>query len=138
MFQFQRVNCSYGAPMGRQSDGYLETGVPRCVRLFRVALDSGGYDNGGAYWGFGTPLWCAIDDDGRLQFVRASNRAMAALALHVPRGALKKPEPLEACASVAFAVLDSRVPMPEGQTKTGVVDWLAAGWSCAVKKKDIS
>lgn len=139
MFQFQRVNSSYGAPMGRQSDGYLETGVPRSVRLFRVALDSGGYDNGGAYWGFGTPLWCAIDGDGRCQFVRASTRAMADLALNVPRGALKKPEPLEACSSVAFAVLDDRVPMPEGQTKTGVVDWLAAGWSRAVKKKkDIS
>lgn len=126
MFQFQRVNCSYGAPMGRRSDGYLETGVPRSVRLFRVALDSGGYDNGGAYWGIGAPLWCAIDDGGSRQFLRASTRARAALALDVPRGALKKQETLEACARVGFAVLDARVPMPEGQTKTGVVDWLAA------------
>ena len=126
MFQFERVNSSYGAPMGRQADGYLETGVHRFVRLFRVALDSGGYDNGGAYWGFGAPLWCAIDGDGSRQFVRASTRAMAALALDVPRGALKKPETIESCALVGFAVLDARAPMPEGQTKTGVLDWLEA------------
>jgi hypothetical protein len=37
-----------GAAMGRPSHG-----MPKGkVRLYQLSLDSGGYDNGGAYWGF--------------------------------------------------------------------------------------
>ena len=56
-----KVNCTYGAPMGRPE--YL----PRHyngerLHLRRVPLNSGGYDPGGAYWGHGLPLYCAYGD----------------------------------------------------------------------------
>lgn len=60
------------------------------VRLFKVNLDSGGYDDGGAYWGasLGDNLYCAVDDAGR-QFVRETSRVRAAIKLHIPNTALK-------------------------------------------------
>lgn len=88
--QFERVSCRYGAPMGRFSVGNLDTS-PRSVRLFRVRLDNGGYDDGGAYWGLrpiGQSLWCAIDRDGNMQFTDARSRFGAALALEIPVPAL--------------------------------------------------
>jgi hypothetical protein len=79
----ERVGSRYGAPMGRASrtpwDG--DEGVK--LRLAQVPLNSGGYDAGGAYWGHGTPLYCAWDaaPGGRfLAYVRASSRAAAARA----------------------------------------------------------
>lgn len=72
MAQFSQVNSSRGAPMGRSGNGYIETTLPRTVRLFRVRLNSGGYDDGGAYWGIGESLWCAIDIDESRQFIRAT------------------------------------------------------------------
>lgn len=47
-----KVNCQYGAPMGRAS--YDERKELKSERFFdrTVQLDSGGYDKGGAYWGF--------------------------------------------------------------------------------------
>jgi hypothetical protein len=120
--QFSDVSCKYGAPMGRREDGYLETDIARFVRLFRVRLDSGGYDDGGAYWGIGTPLFCAIDDDGNRKFVRASHRTKAALVLGIPTGALKTGLP--DWHSYGFALIDGRVPMPDGVTKADVVKWL--------------
>ncbi len=71
--QLSKVNCQYGAPMGRRSDIDLFGKV----RLNRVRLDRGGYDNGGAYWGFGTPLWLAEDSEGNQQFLRAKDRSTA-------------------------------------------------------------
>ena len=46
------VNCKYGAPMGRRSDP--EYNKPKNKKIFdcRVLLNNGGYDFGGAYWGF--------------------------------------------------------------------------------------
>lgn len=121
--QFEKVNVSRGAPMGRAADNYLETEQPRFVRLFRVRLDRGGYDDGGAYWGHGGQLWCAIDDDGNRQFVRAGSRARAALELEVPNTALKRGLG-EQWYSYALAVLDGRAPMPSGKSRGDVVDWL--------------
>lgn len=72
--QFNEVNCSRGAPMGRP--GWL-SGPEGKVRLFRVNLDSGGYDDGGAYWGLGKPLYCCTDDMNFRYFVRASTRREA-------------------------------------------------------------
>lgn len=89
MSQFEQVSCRYGAPMGRREDGHIETRVKRFVRLFRVRINSGGYDDGGAYWGIGEPLFCAIDDDGNRQFVRARSRFLAAVKLDIPVPALK-------------------------------------------------
>lgn len=89
--QFENVNTSRGAPMGRAANPYLETGIARSVRLFRVRLDGGGYDDGGAYWGHSQQLWCAIDCDGNRQFTRANSRAAAAVELDIPNVALKRP-----------------------------------------------
>jgi hypothetical protein len=40
-----------------------ESQWPR-VHIAGIRLDSGGYDSGGAYWGFGGWLWEAWTDDG--------------------------------------------------------------------------
>lgn len=71
------VNCTYGAPMGRREHHHKpET---KTVSLFRVILDSGGYDSGGAYWGSGIPLYCAMDLEGDYrEFTRAHSRIHAA------------------------------------------------------------
>lgn len=70
------VSSRYGAPLGRRSDNVLASG-PNRIRLFRVPINSGGYDSGGAYWGLGAPLWCAIDVDGSTVYFRARNREAA-------------------------------------------------------------
>ena len=89
MAQFENVSSHYGAPMGRRADGYLETRIKRYVRLFRVRINQQGYDDGGAYWGIGEPLFCAIDGDGNRQFIRAASRFLAAVKLDIPASALK-------------------------------------------------
>lgn len=72
------VNCSRGAPMGRIE---LLPSTPVKLFLRHVALGSGGYDKGGAYWGLGEPLYVAYghDDNGEFVclFVRASCRNQA-------------------------------------------------------------
>lgn len=88
--QFDNVSCTYGAPMGRRSAPDLDT-TRGTVRLFKVKLDSGGYDDGGAYWGLGGPLYCARDRDGNIQTVRADSRAHAAFLLNIPAPALRVP-----------------------------------------------
>lgn len=67
-----KLNCKYGAPMGRRS-----TPLTGKCRLQKVPLDSGGYDSGGAYWGFGQTLWVAQDENGNQCFVRANSREQA-------------------------------------------------------------
>ena len=49
-----KVNCKFGAPMGRFNKGTK----PTDKRIFdrAVHLDSGAYDKGGAYWGFPSNL----------------------------------------------------------------------------------
>lgn len=92
MSQMTHVPSKYGAPMGRPSYGIAENCEPRSVSLFLVRLDRGGYDDGGAYWGHGAPIWCARTDDGTLfQTVRAPDRAAAAEALNLTPGLLKRP-----------------------------------------------
>lgn len=76
--QFEPVNGRYGAPMGRASWNEAPT-KPRSVRVFKVRIDSGGYDDGGAYWGHGKPLYCATDGTGYRQFCRADSRLSAIL-----------------------------------------------------------
>lgn len=46
-----KVNCKYGAPMGRRSDPKNIEPTDRKIFDCQVILDSGGYDKGGAYWG---------------------------------------------------------------------------------------
>jgi hypothetical protein len=66
------VGSKYGAPMGRCS---LHP-TPGKVHLYRVRLNQGGYDKGGAYWGIGAPLWCVWNGGGFL-FLRAETRELA-------------------------------------------------------------
>lgn len=82
--QFPDVNSRYGAPLGRRSTPSNRPEEAASVRLFRVRIDAQGYDDGGAYWGLGEPLWCCTDDGGYQEFIRAGNRfhAAAILGLH--------------------------------------------------------
>ena len=141
--QFNDVSCKYGAPMGRREDGYLETRVRRFVRLFRVRLDSGGYDDGGAYWGIGTPLFCAEDDDGNRQFVRAVSRRQACFLLDLCAQSLKAPGTdctAGALQSYGQAMLDGRAPMPKAWnngmpvTRESVIEWMK--WNGAAMGQD--
>ena len=89
--QFEPVDCSRGAPMGRREYTEAPT-VPHSVRVFRVRLDSGGYDDGGAYWGLesrGALLYCATDGANYRMFCRAESRLRALLEFRLARYLLK-------------------------------------------------
>lgn len=88
--QFPDVSSRYGAPMGRSSFGIPENSEGK-IRVFRVNLDSGGYDDGGAYWGIGKPLFCATDGGDYRQFVRANSRLAAIAEFEIERSKLAKP-----------------------------------------------
>lgn len=90
--QFEKVGNKYGAPMGRRDFGTLENAEGK-IRLFRVRLDGGGYDDGGAYWGLkaGRWLYCATDGADYRQFMRAAGRSHAALLLNIEPGLLARP-----------------------------------------------
>ena len=50
-----KVDCKYGAPMGRCSTGTQTPPIHK--KLFDCAVPlNHGYDKGGAYWGIGDPL----------------------------------------------------------------------------------
>lgn len=126
--QFEQVNNTYGAPMGRRDSGHLDTAEPKNIRLFRVNLDSGGYDDGGAYWGpnpYGQILFCAIDAIGNRRFTRAASRERAALILGIPNNALKRRLHKNGL-DYGFAVIDGRAPMPSGLYRQDVIKWLKA------------
>ena len=59
---FPDVSSRYGASMGR-SESYFSIIPAGRLRIYRVPIDSGGYDPGGAYWGHGAPLYC-IESEG--------------------------------------------------------------------------
>lgn len=90
--QFNDVSSARGAPMGRRT--YMGQAGPRSISLFKVRLDHGGYDDGGAYWGInsrGTYLYCARTDDGEYrQFVRAASREDARQCLGITPQQLKR------------------------------------------------
>ena len=91
--QFSKVDSSRGAPMGRMPYGSIQECFPRTVRLFKVNIDSQGYDDGGAYWGHGAPVWCAIGEHyytgfQSRAFVRADSREHAIVALEIEDGLL--------------------------------------------------
>lgn len=68
--KFPNACSQYGSSMGRR-DIVPEILEQKC-RVFKVDLTQG-YDNGGAYWGIGTPLYCLWSDETQA-FVRALNR----------------------------------------------------------------
>lgn len=66
------------------------------LHLRRVPLNSGGYDPGGAYWGTGTPLYCAYGETETEQlqvFIRAAlrNEAIAKLQTLITNPRFIKP-----------------------------------------------
>lgn len=78
--------------MGRKESGhtlrYDGFAAGRHISLFKVTLDRGGYDDGGAYWGVteGRALYCAVSrEQDYIQFIRAKNRVDACLRLHIPQ-----------------------------------------------------
>lgn len=126
--QFNDVSATYGAPMGRTQSSILDVLEPKNIRLFRVNLDSGGYDDGGAYWGigpYGQILFCAIDAIGNRRFTRAASREQAALILGIPNNALKR-RLYKNGLDYGLAVIDGRAPMPEGLYRQDVIKWLKA------------
>lgn len=59
-----KCHSQYGAPMGRPSYGHgADPTTPFTLR--RIRINQGGYDDGGAYWGTGQPLYwyCAYETD---------------------------------------------------------------------------
>ena len=55
----EECDCRRGAPMGRRNNVIKA----EAFRVKRVALDDG-YDQGGAYWGYGAPLFACWNRDG--------------------------------------------------------------------------
>ena len=77
--------------MGRR-DWTEQPTKPRSVRVFRVRLDSGGYDDGGAYWDLesrGALLYCATDGAGYRMFCRAESRLTAIVEFRLARHLLR-------------------------------------------------
>lgn len=87
--KLSKAYSARGADMGRVATLPIDSKVNVKLHLIRVRLDSGGYDNGGAYWGLGEPLYLTYSDEeypskvgaypmGRSErvwyFLRASNR----------------------------------------------------------------
>jgi len=91
-YKFEKGYSERGAYMGRSE--YGKPPAKPIIRLFRVTLIDG-YDNGGAYWGTGQQLWCAIADEDSTgqeqyrEFTRANNRREAMVRLGL------KPEQLK-------------------------------------------
>lgn len=54
------------------------------ITMTRVRVNSHGYDQHGAYWGVGSPLYSAHSDDGELNdMIRASSRTAAKMYLRL-------------------------------------------------------
>jgi hypothetical protein len=83
-----KVNCQYGAPMGRSNVGEFPptiTSGPNCRifkcnniknKVFDCAVPmNGAYDRGGAYWGLGAQLRVKYTKDlSYIEFYRVNNK----------------------------------------------------------------
>jgi hypothetical protein len=58
-----RVDCARGAPMGRQAQHSTNQFGVFKFRLQHLPLADGGYDKGGAYWGYPDNVYIARCDD---------------------------------------------------------------------------
>jgi len=82
MYDFQTKGySSWGAQMGRSRGSRLPDDTTSKLIVRRVRLDSGGYDEGGAYWGIGAKLWMVEcvegEHEGLLDYVRAYDKSAA-------------------------------------------------------------
>ena len=72
-----KFRCT-GSLMGRRDWIPDDSATVLKMRLSRVALfDGGAYDKGGAYWGYGSPLFCAWGESATekaVLYFRASSR----------------------------------------------------------------
>lgn len=77
----ERVNAKEGAPMGRQNKLPPDPSAPIKLRLHRLTMVDGDYDEGGAYWGRGTCPVRVAYGPGTLLFVRERTRYEAKTAV---------------------------------------------------------
>jgi len=61
------------------------------VSLYRVRLNSQGYNSDGRYFGIGDPVYRADDEDCTFEHVRAKSRAEAAQKLGISQEQLRRP-----------------------------------------------
>lgn len=81
---FPPVSCRYGAPMGRPDQPPPDPTRPVKLRLARIRWTDQAYDQGGAYWGMGDPIFCAYgQQDGQAirLYVRAADESSAVAAI---------------------------------------------------------
>lgn len=110
--QFPAVNCQYGAPMGRRTYPIsVEDKGCKSLHLFKVALDSGGYDDGGAYWGHSyNALYCARNEEVQ-EFVRAYSREHAAAKLNLCNEDLIQSLSKQKVADLFMSWTNNRLPL---------------------------
>ena len=84
--QLPKVDCKYGAPMGRPQWADDLTQPARCFRLRFIDYD---YDEGACYWGSPANVYCATNGEGLQQFTRASNRNEAKRAFKYDHPGIK-------------------------------------------------
>jgi hypothetical protein len=118
--QFLDVNSTNGAPMGRH-----DVGDPgdKPMRLFKVQFVDGAYDDGGAYWGSGEPLYCLRGEgpDEQVQrFVRAKSRIHAFLKLRLQFPELRLANPINPAHLKQFEVEIERGERDEDGTSRRV------------------
>jgi len=84
---FPKLDCRYGAPMGRRSTRNDFTGAA----AFCVSHPQGEYDSGGAYWGYGDKegpvfaVWERGNGKAGVAYVRAKSKAYAIEAATKPK-----------------------------------------------------
>lgn len=74
------VGSKYGAPMGRCSVLPVDLNEPVKFRMVKLKFVGHDYDEGGAYWGLGDPIYFAKGDASEVvvkTYVRAATRAEA-------------------------------------------------------------
>lgn len=83
MPELPKLDCKWGAPLGRAEARPVDADRPMVFYLKRLRINGGGYEagKGGAYWGLGAPVFWACED--RLEgepaelFMRAVDRDAA-------------------------------------------------------------
>ena len=116
MKQFPAVSCKYGAPMGRPTYPIRDKGF-KDIQLFKVNLDSGGYDDGGAYWGHSySSLYCARNEESQ-EFVRAYSREHAAAHLGLCNLDLARSLNKQKVADLFMSWTNNRLPPQWGEVE---------------------